>query len=212
MVSSGMETDGSTVSLKSSRAFSTLGFGGVTRGASTRDGGSGIDGLASQNPVIVSDTKLFAVNAGSDTVALFLINKDNPLELIHASTFPSGGDFPVVLAFSKVLKLLCVGNGGRNNNIQCFRVSTQPTTIVKLPQGRQSLELPLSNPPDFPDSISDLQFSPDSTQLFLAIKGNEGRLHCHFPRGQKPAVSWSIHPTQWWDYTFWFQHYTRIRI
>ncbi|MCU1292451.1 MAG: hypothetical protein JWP08_1301, partial [Bryobacterales bacterium] len=41
---------------------------------------------------------LFAVNSGSDTIAVFQINKDGSLSPVRGSPFPSGGNNPVSLA------------------------------------------------------------------------------------------------------------------
>lgn len=125
LLSIGIYHDGVSASLGAHRsptlAHSTSGLGAIARGASTRAGGSGIDALASQNSILVSEHLLFAVNAGSDSVSLFQINPVNPVELSLVSTFPSGGHFPVALAYSKLREMLCVANGGVQNSVQCFR-------------------------------------------------------------------------------------------
>jgi len=80
--------------------------------------GSGT-GLGSQASVIVSDDHqlLFAVNAGSNSVASFVV-RPNGLEL--ADVVPSGGSMPTSVAFSR--GLLYVLNAGVPNNLSGFRV------------------------------------------------------------------------------------------
>ncbi len=75
--------------------FSTNGLG-----STEFDGGEGLDPLISADSIIVSEDQrfLFAVNAGSDTVSSFRINRDFSLTL--ADTVDSGGVGPNSLAIS----------------------------------------------------------------------------------------------------------------
>jgi len=56
----------------------------------------------SDQEIIVNSarTLLFAVNGGSDTIAVFTINKDGSLTPVAGSPFPSGGSNPVSVGLS----------------------------------------------------------------------------------------------------------------
>jgi len=64
----------------------------------------------SDQEVIVnpSRTMLFAVNGGSDTIAVFKINDDGSLTPVEGSPFPSGGSSPVSVGLAN--DILCVVN------------------------------------------------------------------------------------------------------
>ncbi|HKI17168.1 MAG TPA: hypothetical protein VKA15_04785, partial [Isosphaeraceae bacterium] len=64
----------------------------------------------SDQEVIVnpSRTMLFAVNGGSDTIAVFNINHDGSLTPVEGSPFPSGGSSPVSVGLAN--DILCVVN------------------------------------------------------------------------------------------------------
>src|SRR5262249_12345127 len=53
-------------------------------------------------------TMLFAVNGGSDTIAVFWINADGSLSPVDGSPFPSGGSNPVSVGLAG--DILCVVN------------------------------------------------------------------------------------------------------
>jgi 6-phosphogluconolactonase (cycloisomerase 2 family) len=64
----------------------------------------------SDQEVIVNSerTMLFAVNGGSDTIAVFWINNDGSLTPVEGSPFPSGGSNPVSVGLAN--QTLCVVN------------------------------------------------------------------------------------------------------
>jgi DNA-binding beta-propeller fold protein YncE len=72
----------------------------LTGGAGVQYNGSNLGPFDSDSEVIVNpdQTLLFAVNAGSDTVAVFSIKEDGTLVTVPGSPFPSGGNDPVSLA------------------------------------------------------------------------------------------------------------------
>lgn len=83
-------------------------------------GGAGIQDLSlklgpsdsDQNIVTNSDHKLlFAVNSGSDTIAVFHIEDDGSLHPVDGSPFPSGGTNPVSLAFANGFLVVVNKNG-----------------------------------------------------------------------------------------------------
>jgi hypothetical protein len=72
----------------------------LTGGAGVQYNGSNLGPFDSDSEVIVNpnQTLLFAVNAGSDSVAVFSIKEDGRLLPVTGSPFPSGGNDPVSLA------------------------------------------------------------------------------------------------------------------
>ena len=87
----------------------------------------------SDQEIVASDDRrfLFAVNSGSDTIAVFEIHSDGRLSHVKGSPFPSGGVQPVSLGLDDHHRLFVVnkGNlepghtGGANPNYTGFRVS-----------------------------------------------------------------------------------------
>jgi len=58
------------------------------------------------------------MQAGSNTVSMFAIDKREPSKLtMVGNPVGSGGDFPVSLAISKKTGQVCVLNGGRLNGV-----------------------------------------------------------------------------------------------
>lgn len=82
----------------------------LTGGAGVQYTGSNLGPFDSDSEVIVNpqQTLLFAVNAGSDSVAVFSIKEDGTLTPVAGSPFPSGGNDPVSLALDE--NVLIVAN------------------------------------------------------------------------------------------------------
>jgi hypothetical protein len=74
----------------------------LTGGAGEQNTGSNLGPFDSDQEVITNPqgTLLFAVNAGSDSIAVFHINGDGSLTPVNGSPFPSGGNDPVSLALN----------------------------------------------------------------------------------------------------------------
>jgi hypothetical protein len=72
----------------------------LTGGAGVQYSGPNLGPLDSDQEVITNpqQTLLFAVNAGSDSIAVFHICDDGSLKPVEGSPFPSGGNDPVSLA------------------------------------------------------------------------------------------------------------------
>ncbi len=119
-----------------------------------------------QNVIInPAQTMLFAVNGGSDTIAVFWINADGSLTPVEGSPFPSGGSNPVSVGLAG--DILCVVNkdedpghpGDFLPNYTSFRVR---------PHGRL---IPIPNSTVFDDLGSDPSqalVSPSGRLLFGA--------------------------------------------
>lgn len=119
---------------------------------------------------MVSGSHLFTVNPGANTVSMFTIPKNDPWhpKLVGAPV-PSGGDFPMSVAYSPKHRLACVANSGAKNNVQCYEV-----TPAGLRPSGESMPLPLNQttPPVGPaNTVSDILFNPSESALFVTVKG-----------------------------------------
>lgn len=74
----------------------------LTGGAGTQYAGVDLGPQDSDQNIITTpdDTLLFAVNSGSDTIAVFHIGDNGQLTPVEGSPFPSGGNDPVSLGLS----------------------------------------------------------------------------------------------------------------
>jgi 6-phosphogluconolactonase (cycloisomerase 2 family) len=120
-----------------------------------------------QNVIVNPDhTLLFAVNGGSDTVAVFRINADGSLAPVDGSPFPSGGSNPVSVGLSGD-DVLCVVNQDQDPghpgrflpNYTSFRVTGQGR-LVPIPRSTFFV--------DAGASPSQALVSPDGGVLFGA--------------------------------------------
>ncbi|KAJ3371321.1 hypothetical protein HDU91_005348 [Kappamyces sp. JEL0680] len=142
------------------------------RGMAGVDGNNtqGPDGLFSQDSVLVGGTNLFAVNAGSNSISHFAFDAASPTKLRLVGTVSSGGEFPMALAFSAKLGMVCAANGGAKNGIQCFTVEARGLTPVGA---FQPLGIVQTTPPQGPlGTVSDILFNSDSSALLASVKGN----------------------------------------
>ena len=137
-------------------AFSRAGDGSLTAlpGSPFPAGGLGITPTFALGPfdsdqeVIVNPqgTMLFAVNGGSDTIAVFWINNDGSLTPVKGSPFPSGGSNPVSVGLTG--DILCVVNqdqdpdhpGQSLPNYTTLRVSPKGQ-LTPIPRAAFSLDL-----------------------------------------------------------------------
>ncbi len=87
--------------------------------------GGGIDPLASQAALVLSSNNrwLFGVNAGSDTISVFRVNRHG---LKLAGTFDSNGAIPVSLAsYHNLLYVLHAGEGALAPSITGFQLNSR---------------------------------------------------------------------------------------
>ena len=125
---------------------------------------------------------LFAVNAGSNSIACFRVNANAPGPPLRAArTVASGGVFPVSLTFRSGdggAGVLYVLNAGKNGNITGFRVKTS-CEMTRIQGGRSSALAPLVDGPPFPDPApnevlttpAQVGFTPNGRQLVVTFKG-----------------------------------------
>lgn len=137
----------------------SLAFSGT---AATNGLGTGA-GLGSQSPLTLSKNGrwLFAVNAGSNSIAAFKVLKSGLLAL--TGTVPSGGSLPISLTFDK--NLLYVLNAGGNGNITGFKLEDEGN-LVSLANSTR----PLSGNAVGPAQVA---FSPNGKLLVVTEKNTK---------------------------------------
>ncbi|ESZ91748.1 hypothetical protein SBOR_7855 [Sclerotinia borealis F-4128] len=130
------------------------------------------DTLFSQNSIIVSGDKLFTVNTGSNTVAMFSIDPNNPLHpRMIGNPVNTMGEFPAAVAYSSKLKIACVLNGGAVAGVACF--SAHHTKGLSPIGCLRNIPLNQTTPPLGPfDTVSDILFNPSQTTLLASVKRN----------------------------------------
>ncbi len=132
------------------------------------------DGLGSQNGIIINDkgTKLFAVNAGSDSVTCFPIETDGGLGTPKIAD--SGGVFPASVAVH--FKHLAVLNSGNVGNITTFRIEPD-CELERLPGGLSLAgfgnDVPFLDPApnEVLTTAAQVSFTPDGSRLVFSLKG-----------------------------------------
>ncbi|MBV9786603.1 MAG: beta-propeller fold lactonase family protein, partial [Chloroflexi bacterium] len=133
--------------------------GMLTAAGSYPTGGLGSgDGLGSQGAVILSENgrALFVVNAGSDTISSFAIDRDG-LRLVD--TIASGGDRPISLTlYHRVLYVL---NGG-SSTIAGFAVD-HAGRLTMIADSIRPLSTSMANP-------AQISFDPDGNVLVVTEK------------------------------------------
>jgi 6-phosphogluconolactonase len=142
-------------------AFTRASDGSLSGPVSYPTGGTGTGGgLGSQGALILSDNgkELYAVNAGSNSITSFSVQKDG-LEL--EATAPSGGTMPISLtAHGHVLYVL---NAGGTSNITGFSTDHDGLTPIA---GSTRLMGPGTSGP------AEVSFSPDGGVLAITDKGS----------------------------------------
>ncbi len=155
-----------------------------------------------QNLVIGPDgARLFAVNSGSDSIAVFDIGPGGRLIATPGSPFPSGGVNPVSLGLAgDRLYVIHKGNDSTPKilpNYTAFQV-TPEGTLAPIPQS--TVALPGGSSP------TQALISPDHTLLFDANFGSamlrsfrildDGRLEQNEPQESSTPLGMQVHPTQ----------------
>jgi len=157
--------------------FPTEGIGGDSTLEASPD-----DPLASQNSLVVADSCLLAVNAGSNTLTSFqiLVNKGLIKGFERVSIVGSGGEIPVSITYSSANRLVYALNSGGPGSISGFVLNKEcvlehiPNSIVSLNQGSRELPPPPAGPPYFVSSPAQIGFTPSSEELLVTIKGIDG--------------------------------------
>lgn len=114
---------------------------------------------------------LFVVNPGDNTFSTFKINETDPTHLIPiGGATPSGGEFPVAIAYSKKYKTACVLNSGGESNFACFSITNH--CVTPIPGTTRLLGPNEASPPVAPPgTVSDILFNQNENQILVSIKG-----------------------------------------
>lgn len=104
---------------------------------------------------------------------MFKIDHQDPTHItLLGHPVDTMGDFPVSVAVSKPLSLVCVANGGASNGVVCFkfhpREGLKPDGVGLRSFGIAQKKPPLVND----DGPTDIFFSKDLRNLYAMIKGN----------------------------------------
>ncbi|TDL16576.1 hypothetical protein BD410DRAFT_808023 [Rickenella mellea] len=182
VVASAIGTDGK---LTFGKAHCTQGRG--QHGVTDPDGP---DGLFSQGSVKVSAAAnaLVAVNPGSNTVSMFSINPENPIDMkLIGGPVSSEGEFPMSVALNKNGTMACVLNGGAVNGVMCYSID-QNMGLMAMNNSLRSLGLNQTTPPAGPaGTTSHIVFSEDNTKLIASVKGTP-------PNDPGFLATWDISP------------------
>ncbi|KND27943.1 hypothetical protein IQ63_34660 [Streptomyces acidiscabies] len=159
------ELDGNTI-----RVFARAEDGTLTAAGRYATGGKGgdqvdapTDSLASQGSLVHADGRLFAVNAGSNTLTSFQVHGR---KLTNRQVIGTGGDFPASVTVHG--SLAYVMNAGGAGSVQGFRIT--PEGLKALPGSRRSLGLTNAKVPLFSSSPGQVAFTPDGRSLVVTTK------------------------------------------
>jgi hypothetical protein len=138
-------------------------------------GGSGatqlqMPGVVDGNDQIVvnaDNTLLFAVNQGSDSVAVFRIQPNGGLEAVDGSPFPSGGKAPSSLGLSG--DTLIVANKARDG-VRDLEAEAPNYTSFKVAADGKLTQVPGSNVPSEPASAPTSAVVPDSGGVVFGLE------------------------------------------
>src|SRR5215468_9754852 len=140
--------------------YHTGGLGGQLTGSVT-------DHLASQGSLTYDSlhSLLYAVNAGSDTVTVFVAHGHR---LFRQQVISSGGRFPVSVAVhGNLVYVLNALNGGSVRGYRVFAGRLFPVRGSK-----RLLHLDPAASPQFVNTPGQVAFSPDGSQLIVTTKAN----------------------------------------
>jgi hypothetical protein len=141
-------------------SYNTGGLGGQLTGSVT-------DHLASQGSLTYDrrHSLLFAVNAGSDTVTVFVAHGHR---LFRQQVISSGGRFPVSVAVhGNLVYVLNALNGG---SVRGYRVFAG--RLFPIHGSKRRLHLDPAASPQFVNTPGQVAFSPDGSQLIVTTKAN----------------------------------------
>src|SRR5215469_3980543 len=141
-------------------SYNTGGLGGQLTG-------SVVDHLASQGSLTYDSrhSLLYAVNAGSDTVTVFVAHGHH---LFRQQVISSGGSFPVSVAVhGNLVYVLNALNGG---SVRGYRVFAG--RLFPIHGSKRRLHLDPAATPQFTNTPGQVAFSPGGSQLIVTTKAN----------------------------------------
>jgi 6-phosphogluconolactonase (cycloisomerase 2 family) len=181
---------GNTIVAYDQAANGTLRRAGVypTGGLGGQLAGSAVDHTASQGSLAYDAAShlLYAVNAGSNTIAVFSVRGDH---LTRVQTIGSGGTFPVSISVHG--NLLYVLNARGGGSVQGFlRVGP---ALIRVPSWHRDLGFNPNPDPEFTSTPGQVAFTPDGSKLIVTTKGDGQSIEV-FPVGlfgpaAKPVIT-----------------------
>jgi len=145
---------------------------GISYVAQVATGGDS-SSVQSQNPLVVFQRHIFAINAVSSTVSMFSIQENNPTQVTLVGTpVASGGDWPVSVTAAETNfgPLVCVTNSGASNGFACFTYNS--SGLFPSHHGiNVSLNLSLTTPPGNHLGPAQISITPDGNALVVVVKG-----------------------------------------
>ena len=165
-------------SLTLAGTYNTGGLGGQLTG-------SVVDHLASQGSLTYDqrDAELYAVNAGSNTVSVFSVQRDR---LFLRQVVNSGGAFPVSVAVhGGLVYVLNAENGGSVQGYVNFFGH-----LFAIPGSNRALGLNPAATPQFTNTPGQVAFSPDGSKLIVTTKANGSDIDV-FGVGPFGLLSWA---------------------
>jgi 6-phosphogluconolactonase (cycloisomerase 2 family) len=151
---------GADGTLSFASVYDTGGLGGQLTGSVT-------DHLASQGSLTYDSrhSLLYAVNAGSDTITVFVAHGHR---LFRQQVISSGGRFPVSVAVhGNLVYVLNALNGG---SVRGYRVLAG--RLFPIRGSKRRLHLDPTASPQFVNTPGQVAFSPDGSQLLVTTKAN----------------------------------------
>ncbi|MGH3023309.1 MAG: lactonase family protein [Gaiellaceae bacterium] len=167
MAGGGSKHDGAVYTLTNSASGNAVAIfdrardGSLTPGGTVPTGGNGTGaGLGSQGALVLDDDRLFAVNAGSNTVSLLQVNRRGNVRL--ADVVRSGGVRPISLTVhGRVLYVLNAGDATTPANIKGFLALWGK--LIPLPGSSRPLSTAAPDP-------AQVEFSPNGRHLVVTEK------------------------------------------
>ena len=128
------------------------------------------DPLFSQGALMVYSNYLFAVNPGSNSLSMFMINSSDATQLTLLSVQPTNGWFPVSVTVNSMYA--CVLTGGTISGIRCFTYNSSGLFLVSSFDRNLTSYISQSIPPSGPSqTMSEILFSADNLALIISVKG-----------------------------------------
>ncbi|PNH62675.1 hypothetical protein VD0001_g9378 [Verticillium dahliae] len=156
--------------LKVGQQTATGGAGSNSVDGSTRQPAAP-DALVSQSALTVAGHSLFAVNAGSNTITMLLIDKKDPTKLqVVGEPVAVPGEFPNTVAASSKNSIVCVGTSGAVAGVACAPFTKNGIGAM---DNLRPFDLKQTTPPVGPtNTVSQVFFSDDQNTLFTTVKGD----------------------------------------
>lgn len=147
--------------------YPTGGFGGTAQAPPD-------DPLGSQGGLSLSESKrcLFAVNAGSNSISTFKIDKYDATFLKLTDVDSTFGDFPASVA--QYDDLVYVLNAGGKGSIIGYKFDSYDCTLEPISRSKRRLDLDNDDPPFFVFSPAQIGFTPDGEYIVVTNKGPDG--------------------------------------